>query len=190
MHLCLTPITEDGRLSAKEVIGDRNWLIKWQDDYYKYMVKQYPDLERGKSASVTGRRHIPTRVFKQAVKLTKQMSAIQTALDGINPLNAGRKRDEVIALLNKFFPGMEDFEKQARKYKREIKQLETDNSELAKENAALEKRAEASEKTNISQRMAEAQLQADYNNLRWFVDALPPEVVRQTQQWKPQNQNR
>ena len=106
LHLCFTPITEDGRLSAKEVIGDRNRLIKWQDDYFAFMVKAYPDLERGESASVTGRRHIPTRVFKQAVKLTKQMSAIHTALDGINPLNAGRKRDEVITLLKKFFPGM------------------------------------------------------------------------------------
>ena len=75
------------------------------------MVKFYPDLKRGESASVTGRRHIPTRVFKQAVRLTKQMAVIQTALDGINPINAGKKRDEVLALLKKFFPGMEDFEK-------------------------------------------------------------------------------
>ena len=73
MHLCFTPITEDGRLSAKEVVGDRNRLTKWQDDYFTYMVKAYPDIERGESASETGRRHIPMRVFKQAVKLTKQM---------------------------------------------------------------------------------------------------------------------
>ena len=33
MHLCFTPITEDGRLTAKEVIGDRNRLTQWQDDY-------------------------------------------------------------------------------------------------------------------------------------------------------------
>jgi len=39
MHLCFTPITEDGRLTAKEVIGDRNRLTQWQDDYFAYMVK-------------------------------------------------------------------------------------------------------------------------------------------------------
>ena len=189
MHLCFTPITQDGRLSAKEVIGDRNRLTKWQDDYFGYMVKAYPDLERGESASETHRRHIPTRVFKQAVRLTKQMAAIQAALDGINPFNAGRKRDEVIALLKKFFPGMEDFEKQARKYKREIKQLETDKAGLEQKAAALEKRAEASEKSKFSQRIEEAQLQADYNNLKRFVDTLPPEIVRQAQQQqrKPKN---
>ena len=28
-HLCFTPITEDGRLSAKEIIGNRTQLTKW-----------------------------------------------------------------------------------------------------------------------------------------------------------------
>ena len=64
MHLCFTPITEDGRLSAKEIIGNRIQLTKWQDDFFSYMVKTYPDLERGESASETGRQHIPTRIFK------------------------------------------------------------------------------------------------------------------------------
>ena|GEM_PF-6152616 len=53
-----------------------------------------------------------------------------TALDGINPINAGKKRDEALALLKKFFPGLEDFDKQERKYKREIKRLETDKTDL------------------------------------------------------------
>ena len=52
------------------------------------MVVKYPDLERGESASKTGRKHIPTRLFKQAVSLSKQARAIEAALDGINPLNA------------------------------------------------------------------------------------------------------
>jgi hypothetical protein len=175
MHLCFTPITEDGRLSAKEVIGDRNRLTKWQDDYFSYMVKAYPDLERGESASVTGRRHIPIRVFKQGIKLTKQMKAIQATLDGINPLNTKAKREEVLALLRRFFPGMEDFQKQAKKYEKEITLLE-------KENADLEKRAEAAEKTKMSKQMEAAQFKANYHNLLRFVDALPEEIKQQAQQ--------
>jgi len=182
MHLCFTPITEDGRLTAKEVIGDRNRLTQWQDDYFAYMVKAYPDLERGESASETHRKHIPTRVFKQAVRLTKQMSAIKTALDGINPINAGKKRDEALALLKKFFPSMEDFEKQMRKYKREIKQLETDKTDLKQKVEAAEAKAEANAKTSLTKQMHEAQLQVNYNELRKFVDALPLEI-RQLAQW-------
>ena len=172
MHLCFTPITEDGRLTAKEIIGNRTDLTKWQDDFFAHMVKKFPDIERGESASETGMRHIPTRVFKQAVNLTKQAAQIQTTLDGINPLNAGKKKDEALALLQKFFPNMERFESQVRKYRREIDYLE-------KENATLAKKAASNEKDSIGRQMETAKLQANYHNLRQFVDSLPDEIKRQ-----------
>ena len=74
------------------------------------MIQAYPDLERGESACETGRKHIPTRIFKQAVNLTRQAQRIETVLSGINPINATKKREEVLSLLEKFFPEMEDFE--------------------------------------------------------------------------------
>ena len=172
MHLCFTPITEDGRLSAKEIIGNRTQLTKWQDDFFNHMVKSFPDIERGESASVTGRRHIPTRVFKQAVHLSKQAEQIQSVLDNINPLNAGKKKDEVITLLNKFFPSMERFETQVRKHKREL-------GRLTKENTALAKKAEAATKTSINKQLDENKLRSDYDNLRSFVNSLPEEIKQQ-----------
>ena len=172
MHLCFTPITEDGRLSAKEIIGNRAQLTKWQDAFFAHMVKSFPDIERGESASKTGRRHIPTRVFKQAVRLTRQTVQIQAVLDGINPLNAGKKKEEALALLQRFFPSMERFETQVRKYKREIDQLE-------KQNAALTKKAAANGKVGIAKQMEEAKLRSDYDDLRRFVDSLPDDIKRQ-----------
>ena len=59
-HLTFVPLTKDNRLCAKEIIGNRANLTKWQDDFHAYMVEKYPDLERGESASKTGRKHIPT----------------------------------------------------------------------------------------------------------------------------------
>ena len=58
LHLCFVPLTADGRLSAKEIIGNRKNLVRWQDEFWQHMVKQYPELERGESASQTGREHI------------------------------------------------------------------------------------------------------------------------------------
>jgi len=174
MHLCFTPITQDGRLSAKEIIGNRAQLTKWQDEFFAHMVKSFPDIERGESASKTGRRHIPTRVFKQAVRLTKQAAQVQAALDGINPLNAGKQKEEALALLQKFFPSMERFESQVKKYKREIDQI-------SKENIVLAKKAAAGEKVGIGKQLEESKLKADYQNLRRFVDSLPEEVKRQAQ---------
>ena len=68
MHLCFVPLTEDGRLSAKDIIGNKKKLTWWQDEFWKHMVKKFPDLERGESASQTGRDHIPPRVFKEMTR--------------------------------------------------------------------------------------------------------------------------
>jgi hypothetical protein len=173
MHLCFTPITEDGRLSAKEIIGNRTQLTQWQDDFWSYMVKAFPDLERGESASITGRKHIPMRVYKQAAKLTKQANKIQAVLEDINPLNAGKKRDEVIALLQKFFPDMEDFETRTRKYKREFERQERENKEL---NEKLDKA-----KPSIQEQLAIGSLQSEVQGLRRFYNAVPEDIKREVE---------
>ena len=53
MHLSFVPLTPDGRLSAKEIVGNKKKLSWWQDKFWEHMVKKYPDLERGESASQT-----------------------------------------------------------------------------------------------------------------------------------------
>ena len=85
MHLCFVPLTEDKRLCAKEILGNKKKLTWWQDEYWKYMVEEYPELERGESASRTGRDHIPPRVFKEMTRLTKQREKLEGLLEGMNP---------------------------------------------------------------------------------------------------------
>ena len=87
--MTFVPLTKDNRLCAKEIIGNRANLTKWQDDFHAYMVEKYPDLERGESASKTGRKHIPTRLFKQAVSLSKQARAIEACLLYTSLINQG-----------------------------------------------------------------------------------------------------
>ena len=84
MHLSFVPLTEDGRLSAKEIVGNKKKLTQWQDEFWKHMVKKYPYLERGESASETGRDHIPTRGFKEMMRLTKQKAKLEELLSGVN----------------------------------------------------------------------------------------------------------
>ena len=173
--LFLTPIAKDGRLSAKDIIGNRVQFTKQQDSFFTHMVKSFPDIERGESASRTGRKHIPTRVFKQAVKLTILAAIITETLNSINPINAGKKKDEVLAMLNKFFPSMENFETQVKKYRRE-------NTQLEKEKAALAEKAKAGEQRSIKESLNQSKLQSDYNNLKRFVDSLPEEIKQQAKQ--------
>jgi Plasmid recombination enzyme. len=174
LHLTFVPLTEDNRLSAKEILGNRASLSKWQDDFHAYMLAAYPDLERGESARETGRTHIPTRIFKQAVQLTKQAQKIQETLDSISPFNAAKKREEAMEMLHKWFPQMENFETYLKKYQAALLQLK-------KENDALVERAEANSAIRIDQRLEIGQLQSDLRKLQRFVDAIPPEMMEQLQ---------
>ena len=170
LHLTFVPLTKDNRLCAKDIIGNRANLTKWQDDFHAYMVEKYPDLERGESASKTGRKHIPTRLFKQAVSLSRQARAIEATLDGINPLNAGKKKEEALSLLKKWFPQMENFSGQLKKYKVTI-------NDLLAENEKLEARAKASEKGKIKDTMERAKLKSELDDLQRLVDRIPPDIL-------------
>ena len=43
MHLSFVPITQDGRLCAKEILGNKKKLTWWQDEFWKQLVEKYPD---------------------------------------------------------------------------------------------------------------------------------------------------
>ena len=174
MHLTFVPLTKDNRLCAKEILGNRASLSRWQDDFLAYMVEKYSDLERGESASKTGRKHIPTRLFKQAVSLSKQARAIEAALDGINPLNAGKKKEEALAMLKKWFPQMENFSGQLKKYKVTI-------TDLLEENKKLEARARAGESGKLKDRMERAKLESELHNIQRLVERIPPDVLTELQ---------
>lgn len=169
MHLTFVPLTEDNRLCAKEILGNRASLTKWQDDFFAHMVEKYPDLERGESASVTGRKHIPTRLFKQAVSLSKQAKAIETVLSSINPLNAGKKKDEALEMLKKWFPQMENFTGQLKKYKVTIE-------DFLEENENLEARAKASETGKMKDTLERAKLKSELENMQQLINNLPPDL--------------
>lgn len=174
LHLTFVPLTKDNRLCAKEILGGRADLSRWQDDFYAHMVQAYPDLERGESARETGRKHIPTRIFKQAVHLTKQAQRIEATLSGINPINAAKKREEVLSLLGKFFPEMEDFESVLKKYRAGFIRLE-------KENAALAERAKVGDEKKIKTQLERGKLESELRELHRIVDAIPDDLKRQIQ---------
>lgn len=49
LHLCFTPITEDGRLSAKEILGNRAKLSKWQNEFHAHMKRRFPSSSGAKA---------------------------------------------------------------------------------------------------------------------------------------------
>lgn len=109
LHLCFVPLTVDNRLTAKEILGNRAKLSKWQDEFHEFMVKFYPDIERGTSATLTQRKHIPTYIFKSAAKLEKMQEDIEKVLKETNFTNASRNSEKAIKLIEDWVPRVETF---------------------------------------------------------------------------------
>ena len=172
MHLCFVPLTEDKRLSAKEIVGNKKKLTWWQDEFWKHMVGKYPDLERGESASETGRTHIPPRLFKEAVHLNRMKEQIMAILNDSNPFNKKSKAEELETLLDKYVPGVEVMRTKLKKYDKTYKELTAENSELEKElNSAS--RESIQKKLEIQRKLSEL------DELRRTVDSIPDAVIRE-----------
>ena len=172
LHLCFTPITEDGRLSAKEILGNRAQLSRWQDEFHAHMKNTVPVLKRGESSLVTKRKHIPTWLFKQSVSLIKQQKAIEQAISEITMMNAGKKKEEALALLDRYFPRLEAHLGQVKKYQATI-------DYLTQENAGLKEKV--ADQTNIRKRLEAEQLKRENERLRELVAKIPPEIREQLQ---------
>ena len=176
MHLCFVPLTVDGRLSAKDIIGNKKKLTQWQDEFWKHMVKKYPDFERGESASETGRTHIPPRLFKEAVRLNRQKEKITRLLSEITPLNAKKKSAEIETILTDYIPSVEKLITRMKKANSAVK-------ELKREIAALEQELDGS-KASVQRQLELSRKVQELDDLRHTVeelqqtlDAIPPEIL-------------
>ena len=173
MHLSFVPLTEDGRLSAKEIVGNKKKLTQWQDRFWEHMVKKYPDLERGESASKTGRSHIPPRVFKEAVHLSRMKEQIMTLMADTNLLNKKSKMEELGALLDKYVPASEAMRTKLKKYDKAYRDLSDENTALEAElkttqNAGREK---------IANKLKYGKMEQELSELHALMDNIPPEII-------------
>ena len=154
MHLSFVPLTPDGRLSAKEIVGNKKKLSWWQDKFWEHMVKKYPDLERGESASQTGRDHIPPRIFKEMTRLTKQRQKLDQLLAGIGPLN-GKKRAAEISETN----------------------TRAENEKLKRKNKKLSESLDEATHESVLKQLKDAKLQREYQEALAILERIPPEVL-------------
>lgn len=69
MHFGVVPLTEDGRLSAKDVIGNKKALTQFQDRYHHFIQEKGFQLERGQSKMMTGAKHEEMDQYKQSTKI-------------------------------------------------------------------------------------------------------------------------
>ena len=177
MHLSFVPLTEDGRLCAKEIIGNKKKLTQWQDAFWEQMVRRYPDLERGMSASETGRNHIPPRVFKEMTRLNKQREKLDKMLSQVSMFNAKAKTAEICRYLDKYIPNVEKMSTQMKKYNGAFQDLTAENEALIRKNENLTAALKESRQESVLKRMVDLQLQRDYEQAVALLERIPPEIL-------------
>ena len=178
MHLCFVPLTADKRLSAKEIVGNKKKLTQWQDRFWEHMVKKYPDLERGESASETGRDHIPPRVFKQMARLTKQAEWLNTLLSDVKFSNYKERTAQVMAFLDKYIPDVAAMETQMKKYQKCFATAEAEKAGLKAENESLTDKLEKSQQQSTLKKLQDAKLQSDYVAAQAVLERIPPDIIQ------------
>ena len=175
MHLCFVPLTKDNRLSAKEVMGNRNKLIEWQDKFHDYMSEEFPELERGQAAAVTKRKHIPTWLYKQAHRLSDEMEQIRCEVQSIGTLNAGKQKEKVLKLLLDWYPKVNAFESKLKPYDEQLRLLKEQEASLRREAEQAKKYRDAEHQENLS-------LLDELWGYRDFIESIPQDVMEELRQ--------
>ena len=142
------------------------------------MVKQYPELERGESASQTGREHIPPRIFKEMTQLTKQKEQLDALLVGINPFNGKSRAAEISKVLDSYIPNVARMKDQLRKYNVAFTKTAAENKQLKKKNKTLSASLDKAKEGSVLKRLEDAKLRQDYEAALKTLDSIPPEVIR------------
>lgn len=179
MHVCFVPLTSGKRLSAKQLLGNRKTMITWQDEYWKHMVSKYPTLERGESASETGRDHIPPRVFKQMTKLNKQKEMIVELLNGINLFNAKERSRDIQKILETYIPDVIRMRDELKKYKKSFTEISSENKVLKSRVEHLTDALDQSQKKSIAKALEDIRIRRELEEAQSVLKQIPPEIIAQ-----------
>ena len=188
MHLCFCPITKDGRLCAKDILGNAKELARWQDDIFEHVQERWSELERGESARETGRKHIPTWLFKKAQKLDMEAERIVAALTDINAFNAGKKKDAALAIIAEWLPEAQRFTAQLGSVdsyisdvKREYKAAE---AFIGAENRVLQEQVNELDNAYVRSQREVYELRESLRKQKKLLDRIPREVLEAVQEKK------
>ena len=88
MHVLSVPLTRDGRLSAREIVGGRAQMAHTQDAFFEAVGQQY-GLERGDDITITGAKHKSTETYRRELAeecrtLSNEVGMKKTLLSGLN----------------------------------------------------------------------------------------------------------
>ena len=119
-------------------------------------------------------------VFTPEQEVAKRRELEQQLYEVFRKYADKRQKEEALSMLKKWFPQMENFSGQLKKYKVTI-------NDLLAENEKLEVRAKASEKGKMNDTMERAKLKSELDDMRRLVDRIPPEILAELKRQQRQH---
>ena len=181
MHLAFCPINKDGKLSAKSILGNQKSLSEWQTRFYECMHERWNELERGKSAQETKRKHIPTWLFKMADNLDYLYNQLLKSIEKINIIGMKKHKEDAVTLLSEFVPKARKFSAKVNSYNDYINELEervsiqrTNNRKLTNENQQLKEKVIIKE-FETGEKLRQMQMQVD--KYEKYIKKVPKDII-------------
>ncbi len=178
LHLCFVPLTADGRLSAKEIIGNRKNLVKWQDEFWQHMVKQYPELERGESRQPDRTGAHPAPHLQGDDPTDQAEGAVGCPAGGHQSLQRQEPAAEISKVLDSYIPAVSKMRTELNRYQVAFTETAAENRQLKKKNKTLSASLDKAKEGSVLKRLEDAKLRQDYEAALKTLDSIPPEVIR------------
>jgi len=179
MHLTFVPITKDGRLSSKQIIGGPKGMVEWQDRFYEHIHEKYPELSRGIPVRVTKRKHIPPYLFKNAANLYEHYEEIERAVNSIGLIHSKEKKAEVLELLSRYAPEMAKMKQQITQVDSYIDQLKEDVAKEQKSSKYWYGKKEELEDAIFERDEKIRDLSWKQKELQRVIDRIPPDLLEE-----------
>lgn len=113
-----------------------------------------------------------------------KLEKLESALNGINVLNAGKKRAEAIALLTQLLPEVESFQTEIQRMQEAVTQSLSMQRCSAEENEVLKDELTAERRKSAEQRTKLAVLEERYRRAEKLLHKLPKKIIEKTEDKK------
>ena len=106
-----------------------------------------------------------------------KLEQLEATLNNINVFNAGKKREEAVALLAQLLPEVESFQVETQRLRDTIAHERRNASFQREINADLRNELKAERSHSFDQSMKLSELERRYKRAEKLLDKVPPEVL-------------
>lgn len=170
LHLNFIPLTKEGRLSAKQILGGRKELQKFQDEFYSEVSIKF-GLERGNRSDLDNPDDVPAKHLTvtelkkrtQAQELEHRVETAQREAEKIENITELVREGEPVKKFGRATGEIKIPQEALVKLKKAAKGYDEDRKEIGRLQAALDKKIAEKERL-------EAELKKKYEQLKDMLD--------------------